>query len=173
MEYTHLWETKLFEHKGYQDGFGQDSHSWGYYHYDADFSGYDITLRWGSAYSSSKVFLGSGNDHVYGNIGNDKVHTGAGNDLISGGAGNDQLIGGDGDDIIYGDAGNDILFGGNGNDTLHFGTDVTSVYVRKDGGNTILQDSAFADASIYAILKDYSDPLLASDAINVDLIEIV
>lgn len=120
MEYNHLWETKLFEHKGYQDGFGQDSHSWGYYHYDADFSGYDITLRWGSAYSSSKVFLGSGNDHVYGNIGNDKVHTGAGNDLISGGAGNDQLIGGDGDDYLRGDQGNDLLLGGDGTDTGFF-----------------------------------------------------
>lgn len=185
-------------------------------YYKVDMSGHNIGLSWGSAYSTSKVFLGSGHDVVQGNIGIDIIHAGAGNDRIGGGAGNDELFGGDGDDVIYGDEGSDVLHGGNGNDvlnggsgddvliggagrdkliggsgndefrigdtagtrkqadvildfgsgddTLSFGNHVETVYVKRTGKDTILKNGTGADAEIYAVLKNYTDPLTAYDA---------
>lgn len=167
-------------------------------YYKVDMSGHNIGRSWGSAYSTSKVFLGSGHDVVQGNIGIDIIHAGAGNDRIGGGAGNDELFGGDGDDVIYGDEGSDVLHGGNGNDvlnggsgndefrigdtagtrkqadvildfgsgddTLSFGNHVETVYVKRTGKDTILKNGTGADAEIYAVLKNYTDPLTAYDA---------
>ena len=158
-------------------------------YYKIDMSGHNIGLSWGSAYSASKVFLGSGHDIVQGNIGIDIIHAGAGNDRIGGGAGNDELFGGDGDDVIYGDEGSDVLHGGNGNDelrvgdtaetrkqadvildfgngddTLSFGNHVETVYFKRTGKDTILKNGTGADAEIYAVLKNYTDPLTAYDA---------
>lgn len=122
LEQTHDWETRLHDHSAYQSSWAHGIYSWGLHIYVANTRGFDVTWEWGSAYSSTSIYLGDGNDKVYGNLSSDKVHTGAGNDFIRGGAGNDQLLGGDGDDIIYGDYGDDILFGGNGDDTLYAGT---------------------------------------------------
>lgn len=122
LEKTHNWEIELQKHFAYQSGWGQGSYSWGLDIYGVDSSGNDITWSWGGAYASTKILLGGGDDHVYGNLGSDKVHTGAGDDFIRGVAGNDELLGGDGDDIIYGDEGNDILYGGYGNDVLKGGS---------------------------------------------------
>lgn len=167
-------------------------------YYKVDMSGHNIGRSWGSAYSTSKVFLGSGHDVVQGNIGIDIIHAGAGNDRIGGRAGNDELFGGDGDDVIYGDEGSDVLHGGNGNDvlnggsgndefrigdtagtrkqadvildfgsgddTLSFGNHVETVYVKRTGKDTILKNGTGADAEIYAVLKNYTDPLTAYDA---------
>ncbi len=128
LEQTHDWEMQLQDHSAYSTSWGHGSYSWGLHIYVVYTGPGDVTWSWGGAFSSSKIFLGDGDDHVYGNLSSDKVHTGAGDDFIRGGAGNDELIGGDGDDTIYGDEGNDILFGGDGNDILYAGTGHCSIY---------------------------------------------
>jgi Ca2+-binding RTX toxin-like protein len=67
------------------------------------------------------IYLGSGNDKIFGNGGNDVIYSGAGNDLISGGADNDRIYGQDGNDQLYGGLGNDRIHGGNDDDEIHGG----------------------------------------------------
>lgn len=219
-------------HGAYQTSWGHGTYLYGLQTYAVNTLGYDITYSWGSAYASSKVFLGSGDDQVFGNIGSDKVHTGAGDDLIRGGAGDDTLhagtgtnsiyygtkvfprsgIGenyyGDGDDILFGGdgddklidkgVGNNIFVGGKGDDTFYIGdlasdlkladiikdygkgddslsfvTGTHTVYVKKSGKDTILQDGRGDDAEIYAILQGYTDPLTDEDSNGVTFVEIV
>ena len=122
-------------------------------YYKVDMSGHNIGLSWGSAYSTSKVFLGSGNDVLIG---------GAGRDKLIGGSGNDEFrIGDTAETRKQADV---ILDFGNGDDTLSFGNHVETVYVKRTGKDTILKNGTGADAEIYAVLKNYTDPLTAYDA---------
>lgn len=167
LEKTHNWEIELQKHFAYQSGWGQGSYSWGLDIYVVDSSGNDITWSWGGAYASTKILLGGGDDHVYGNLGSDKVHTGAGDDFIRGGAGNDELLGGDGDDIIYGDEGNEILYGGAGNDTLYAGTGENSIYYgTKVFPRVGLSDNYYGDGDDVLFGGDGDDKLFDTGAGN-------
>ena len=157
LEYTHDWEMQSQGHSASDTYRG----SWGLHMYVSDTTNYDVGWRWGTGYSSTKVFLGDGDDRIYGNLSSDKVHTGAGNDYIRGGAGNDQLLGGDGDDIIYGDEGNDILFGGNGNDTIYAGTGSTvRYYGTKVFPRVGLSDNYYSDGDDVLLGGDGDDTLI-------------
>ncbi|CAI8193470.1 MAG: Bifunctional hemolysin/adenylate cyclase [Alphaproteobacteria bacterium] len=158
LEYTHNWEMQLQGHGAYQTLWGHGTYLFGLQIYAVKTLGYDITYSWGSAYASSKVFLGSGDDQVFGNIGSDKVHTGAGDD---------QLIGGDGDDIIYGDEGNDILYGGAGDDTLYAGTGTNSIYYgTKVFPRSGIGENYYGDGDDILIGGDGDDKLIDKGAGN-------
>ncbi|MCC7005907.1 MAG: S8 family serine peptidase [Ottowia sp.] len=68
------------------------------------------------------MWLGVGNDKIFGGQGNDTIHGGSGDDLIVGESSTDDLIGND--DTLYGDAGEDHVRGGPGNDILYGGDDL-------------------------------------------------
>lgn len=59
-----------------------------------------------------EIWLGSGDDLVFGSVNADKINAGIGADIVYGGKGNDYLLGHDGNDKIIGEAGRDILDGG-------------------------------------------------------------
>ena len=167
LEYTHNWETALRKSGDFFSEQVSGFHSWGLYLYTVNNSGNDLLFRWGSAYASSKLFIGDGDDKIFGNIGSDKVHTGGGNDLIRGGAGDDQLLGGEGDDIIYGDEGNDILYGGDGNDTIYAGTGGNLIYY----GTRVLifsdlNDNYYGDGNDVLIGGDGDDKMIDNGAGN-------
>ena len=83
----------------------------------------------------ARVFVGGGNDTVYGTpqgdtisggIGDDVLYGEGGNDTIGGKAGNDTIRGGANDDTLYGDAGEDDIDGGTETDYIdgrHEGAD--------------------------------------------------
>lgn len=168
LEYTHNWETALRKSGDFFSEQVSGFYSWGYHLYIVNNSGIDLTYHWGSGFASSKLFVGDGNDKIFGNISSDKVHTGGGNDLIRGGAGDDQLLGGDGNDIIY---------AGNGENSGYYGTRVLPRSGLGDNyygdGNDILIGVDGDDAEIYAILQGYTDPLTMDDADGITFIEIV
>lgn len=62
--------------------------------------------------SSQNIFLGEGDDQLYGGGGNDLIGSAGGADLLDGGSGNDLLAGGVGNDGLAGGEGNDVLQGG-------------------------------------------------------------
>ncbi|MFN6978582.1 MAG: calcium-binding protein [Gemmobacter sp.] len=64
------------------------------------------------------VFGGDGDDSIFGGDGNDWIVTGAGNNLAEGGKGNDTIQGGPGNDTLRGNGGNDSIDGGGGNNVL-------------------------------------------------------
>jgi hypothetical protein len=147
LEKTHNWEIELQKHFAYRSGWGQGSYSWGLDIYGVDSSGNDITWSWGGAYASTKILLGGGDHHVYGNLGSDKVHTGAGDDIFI----VTQASPLDNADVIR-----DF---GKGKDRIDFGDNVSTVYVRQVNGDTILQNSDADDAEVYAVLKGYTGTL--------------
>ena len=105
---------------------------------------------------------------------------GAGDDILVGGAGRDIMVGGKGDDTFYiGDLASDLKLAdiikdyGKGDDSLSFVTGTHTVYVKKSGKDTILQDGRGDDAEIYAILRGYTDPLTDEDSNGVTFVEIV
>lgn len=78
------------------------------------------------------LYVGAGNDSVFGLAGNDFLNGGEGDDRIDGGDGNDDLGGGEGNDQIEGGDGNDFItdgYGSNvidagaGNDTITIGSE--------------------------------------------------
>jgi Ca2+-binding RTX toxin-like protein len=106
---------------------------------------------WYALKGEDDLYLGSGNDIVYGYWGDDQINGGAGNDIIYGGddhdylfgeEGHDTLVGGrgndylDDDDSAWGDGGLDIdrLFGGPGNDTIL----ADNGHVSGGGGNDVI-----------------------------------
>lgn len=123
-----------------------------------------------------------GNDLLKGKKGADRLNGGDGDDVLQGGNGNDVLIGGAGRDKLVGGAGDDVFdIGdtsqkpgqadvikdyGKGDDALRFGDGASTVYVKRDGEDTVLKNGTGADAEIYAVLKNYTDPLTVYDAEN-------
>jgi Ca2+-binding RTX toxin-like protein len=62
-----------------------------------------------------------GSDTVNGNLGKDILFLGGGDDRVWGGQDNDAIAGEDGNDILNGNLGSDFVFGGAGSDTLRGG----------------------------------------------------
>ena len=62
--------------------------------------------------ASQSIFLGEGDDQLYGGGGEDIIGSAGGDDLLDGGSGNDQLAGGIGNDRLAGGSGDDVLQGG-------------------------------------------------------------
>lgn len=58
------------------------------------------------------IYLGAGDDQLFGGGGNDIIGSAGGNDLLDGGSGNDLVMGGIGNDSLRGGSGNDVLQGG-------------------------------------------------------------
>ncbi|NVJ90387.1 MAG: tandem-95 repeat protein, partial [Methylocystaceae bacterium] len=80
----------------------------------------------------------------YGNIidggaGNDVITGGAWDDVIIDGAGNDTIIADAGDDLVFASAGDDVINGGLGTDWISFDTELSSVGISFDMGNTSAQ----------------------------------
>jgi Ca2+-binding RTX toxin-like protein len=90
--------------------------------------GAGIDTLWGDgivsdeSYGADKVWSGSGNGFIYGELGKDQLHGGKDNDLIDGGFGNDRTHGGQGDNTIITFGGTDVIYGGAGTDTFIFAT---------------------------------------------------
>jgi Ca2+-binding RTX toxin-like protein len=85
---------------------------------------------------NDKLWLGSGNDFIFGDEGNDEIFGGKGNDFINGGLGNDVVFGGDGNDIvdayfgadkIYLEGGDDIIFCGENNQEIIGGSGIDEI----------------------------------------------
>jgi len=62
--------------------------------------------------ASQNIFLGEGDDALYGGGGDDIIGSAGGADLLDGGSGNDMLAGGIGNDRLAGGSGDDVLQGG-------------------------------------------------------------
>ncbi|WP_299831317.1 calcium-binding protein [uncultured Roseobacter sp.] len=85
------------------------------------------------------MWMGAGEDTVYGFGGNDSIKGHAGDDLLVAGSGADSVYGGDGDDRLYGEGHNDLLSGGDGNDTMNGGKGNDLLY-GGDGNDRMLGD---------------------------------
>ena len=68
LEYTHNWETALRKSGDFFSEQVSGFYSWGYHLYTVINSGFDLTYHWGSGFASSKLFVGDGNDKIFGNI---------------------------------------------------------------------------------------------------------
>ena len=135
-----------------------------------------------------RMFGGNGNELLKGKKGADRLNGGDGDDVLQGGNGNDVLIGGAGRDKLVGGAGDDVFHIGDtsqkpgqadvikdygrGDDALRFGEAVSTIYVKRDGEDTILQNGTGADAEIYAVLKNFTDLLDTYDAYGITLVDI-
>lgn len=62
--------------------------------------------------ASQNIFLGEGDDQLYGGAGDDILGSAGGADLLDGGSGQDRLAGGIGNDRLGGGTGDDVLQGG-------------------------------------------------------------
>ncbi|WP_300015065.1 calcium-binding protein [uncultured Roseobacter sp.] len=92
------------------------------------------------------MWMGAGEDTVYGFDGNDSIKGHAGDDLLVAGEGADSVYGGDGDDRLYGEKGQDMLSGGDGHDTMNGGQNDDQLYggegndrMLGEGGNDVLE----------------------------------
>jgi hypothetical protein len=77
-----------------------------------------VTLRGGAGENivvgddaAQNMYLGAGDDQLFGGGGNDIVGSADGNDLLDGGSGADLVVGGIGNDSLLGGSGNDVLQG--------------------------------------------------------------
>lgn len=108
--------------------------------------------------AANDIWLGLGNDQVYGEggddsldgfSGNDTLYGGAGNDRLDGGFDNDTLIGGFGDDYLEGGPGSDVLIGGPGADRIRLegaGDGIDTVIVSPgDGADLVIWFDVFED----------------------------
>ena len=62
--------------------------------------------------ASQNIFLGEGDDQLFGGGGDDVIGSAGGDDLLDGGSGKDFLAGGIGNDRLVGGSGDDVLQGG-------------------------------------------------------------
>lgn len=85
------------------------------------------------------MWMGAGDDTVYGFGGIDNIKGHAGDDLLLAGNGNDSVYGGEGHDRVYGENGKDMLSGGDGNDTMNGGGGNDQMY-GGDGNDRLLGD---------------------------------
>ncbi len=98
-----------------------------------------------------RLFGGGGNDDLYGNSGVDRIYGNEGMDRLFGGDDGDFLYGGDDDDKLYGEAGNDTLFGEGGNDLI-VGADGDDTESGGDGN-----DELYGNDGIDVIAGDQGD----------------
>lgn len=90
--------------------------------------------------------LGAGNDLLFVGNGNNTLYGGGGNDLIITGNGNNYIEGGSGDDSIFAGSGNDTILGGEGDDYIcDFGGENS---ISGGAGNDIIEVQG-ASSSIY------------------------
>lgn len=126
----------------------------------------DVSIDGGGVKTSTKIYLGEGNDtftttidsadKVYADDGDDVVNTGDGLDYVKGGDGNDNISGGEDYDKLYGENGNDIIYAGEGDDRAYGGNDNDIIYggagndrLYGDKGNDRLEGGA-GDDRLYA-----------------------
>jgi serralysin len=124
------------------------------------------------------IFMGDGDDEIFGTTGVDVIFGGGGVDIIFGYSGNDFLYGERGGDDLYGGSGNDLLMGGDGADHLHGGSDIdVADYYNSATGvivslltNTGYSGAAFGDR-LYEIENIagsfHDDTLIGNDFDNV------
>ncbi len=141
--------------------------------------GIDIAALAAGSDEIENVFMGDGNDTVFGNglgneihgmrgndllradLGNDKVYGDDGKDTLHGEDGNDKIWGGDSADQIYGSAGKDQLYGDLGNDSFVFavGAGGDKIHDFEDDADVLKLDDAIWGGGLSKsdLIADYAD----------------
>lgn len=124
-----------------------------------------VTLRGGAGENIvtgddavQNMYLGAGDDQLFG---------GGGNDIIGSAGGNDLLDGGSGADLVVGGIGNDSLRGGSGDDELQGGNSVRGAWQFTIGGDGAL-GAAHAE-TVFAAGRPAALTLAQLDASDADL----
>lgn len=150
--------------------------------------GIDIAALAGGSDEIENIFMGDGNDAVFGNalaneihgmrgddllrsdLGNDKVYGDDGRDTIHGEDGNDKIWGGDSSDQLYGSAGKDQLHGDLGNDAFVFatGAGADKIYDFENDVDTLKLDDAIwgGGLSKAQVIADYASVVNGNTVFN-------